>query len=133
MHKAETMQSDAKLFNYWIEYLKIKQTILGITPNCVGNFDETNMYFLPNMKSPVKGVEFKTMSVHEPNSNAYISVKLGSTLESKKFDLLVLYKGTNAFHHGMVAKNEICHKQWIPCWYALCSTAICINGQDHDT
>jgi len=52
-HQAQVTRTDPQIITDFVSYCNWKAKLLGIAPECIANFDETNVYFSPPIWSTI--------------------------------------------------------------------------------
>lgn len=73
----------------------MKFAMLGITENHVANFDETDVYFLPEFWTTIVGSRSQNVTICKPYSSNRATAILSSTMEGKNF------------HHGQTREMQL--------------------------
>lgn len=92
-HKAQVARVNPAVIEDFVSYCNWKAQMLGIGPHCIANFDETNVYFSPPIRSTIAAKGSKTVSIRIPDSTNRCSAMLGVTMSGYKFPPFIIYQG----------------------------------------
>ena len=92
-HHAQSARADPKVVEDWISYIQLTCKTYGISPDCIANFDETDVQFAMETRNTIAYRGERTVSVKKPDGNARCTVMLGVSADGKKFAPYVIYKG----------------------------------------
>lgn len=124
-HHAQRSRNDPKVVTDWIAYIKQTCETYGIGPDCIANFDETDVQFAMETRRTITYRGQKTVSVRKPDGSGRCTVMLGVSGDGKKFAPYVIYKGKrggrverelrkwedNGFSNGCLYKAQ--EKAWM--------------------
>ena len=116
-HQAQSTRTCTKTIKDWVEYIKKKALLIGVLPEGIANFDETNVYFSPKETYTIERRGERTVSVRSPDSNARLTAMIGVTRSGHQFPPFLIYKGAKS-RGGRVLKeiatNEIAELNGYP-------------------
>jgi len=93
-HQAQKQAGATAIINDFVEYIKYKMSLLGITnPAAVVNADETNVYFSPKINSTVCEKGSRTVSIAHSQSSSRCTVMLGGSIDGRKLPPFVIFNG----------------------------------------
>jgi len=92
-HQAQVTRTDPQIITDFVSYCNWKAKLLGIAPECTANFDETNVYFSPPIRSTIAHKGSRTVAIRTPDSNNRCTAMLGVTLSGYKFPPFIIYQG----------------------------------------
>ena len=94
--QAQAGYDNSSVISDFVNYVNEKIAMLGITnPDCVCNFDKTNVYFAPEFTHTIAEKGAKTVSIVAPASANQCTVMLGCSFSGKKLPPYVVWKGTD--------------------------------------
>lgn len=94
-HQAQSNRNCGKTMKDWVIYIKQKQLMAGIVPSHVANFDQTNIYFSPQVNYTIASRGDKTVSMRSPASNNRCTVMLGCTEDGHLLNPYIVFKGVS--------------------------------------
>ena len=94
-HKAQETKLDDGVMRKFHSYIKEKCKMLGILPNAVYNFDETNVYFSPHIDYSWDVAGAKTVGIKEKKSSQRCTAMLGSSMTGDKVTPYLIFTGAN--------------------------------------
>jgi len=92
-HQAQVARTNPQVITDFVLYCNWKAKLLGIAPECIANFDETNVYFSPPIRSTIAHKGSKTVAIRTPDSNNRCTAMLGVTMSGYKFPPFIIYTG----------------------------------------
>ena len=93
-HTAQKNNNDFQAKRDFVEYVKWKMEMLGITnPRAVANFDETCVYFSPAFERTITARGSRSVSIAQCNSSSRCTAMLGCTLDGHKLPPYVIFLG----------------------------------------
>lgn len=93
-HHAQNKFASTAVINDFVEYINIKLDLLGITWDAVANFDETNVYFAPEIRYTLADRGSKTVTAKKANSSNRCTTMIGCTATGKLLPPFVIWKGS---------------------------------------
>ena len=91
-HQAQVTQTDPQIITDFLSYCNWKAKLFGIAPECIANFDETNVYFSPPIRSTIAHKGSRTVTIRTPDSNNRCTAMLGVTMSGYKFPPHIIYQ-----------------------------------------
>jgi len=92
-HQAQVTRTNPKVITDFVSYCNWKAKLLGITPERIAHFDETNVYFSPPIWSTIAHKGSKTVAIRTPDSNNRCTAMIGVTMAGYKFPPFIIYSG----------------------------------------
>jgi len=92
-HQAQVTRTNPQVITDFVSYCNWKAKLLGVSPECIANFDETNVYFSPPIRSTIAHKGSKTVAIRTPDSNNRCTAMLGVTMAGYKFPPYIVYSG----------------------------------------
>jgi transposase-like protein len=93
-HQAQLTRLSEKIIDDWVAYIKAKMAMVGITDDCVVNFDETNVYFSFDTVSTLNRRGERTVSARKADSTNRCTVMIGVSATGFKLRPYIIYKGS---------------------------------------
>lgn len=92
-HKAQVTRTNPVVIEDFVSYCNWKAELLGIAPDCIANFDETNVYFSPPIHTTIAKKGSKTVSIRQPDSSNRCTAMLGVSMTGYKLPPFIIFKG----------------------------------------
>jgi hypothetical protein len=93
-HQAQLTRLCQKLIDDWVSYIKEKMSMIGITADCLVNFDETNVYFSFESVITLNRKGERTVSARKADSTNRCTVMIGVSASGVKLPPYIIYKGS---------------------------------------
>lgn len=92
-HKAQVTRTLPAVMDDFVAYVNWKAKMLGIASHHIANFDETNVYFSPPVRSTIAKKGSRTVAIRQPDSNNRCSAMLGVSMTGYKFAPYIIFQG----------------------------------------
>jgi hypothetical protein len=128
-HKAQNHHFHAAIIADYTTYVNWQIVALNYAADCILNFDETNIDFIPYPRSTLSKVGERSISIHISGHSGRCMVMLGCTVSGFKFLAFVIWKGVpngriDRETHGTTYPHDnityaVQPKGWMDGWCSL--------------
>ena len=94
-HQAQAKPESRQTAIDFVDYISMKVEMLGISWARVANFDETNIYFSPDIKHTLADRGSRSVAVRKLDSSNRCSAMLGCNAVGHKYPPFIIWKGEN--------------------------------------
>ena len=104
-HQAQGKAESQEVIKDFVDYIHYKVNMLVIPWSHVFNFDETNIYFSPEIKRTLARRGSRTVSVRKLDSASRCSAMLGCSAAGRKCSPFVIWKGSADAATGRIVRE----------------------------